>query len=509
MSKSVSHRTGRPDRERRQVVVVGAGPTGLLLAGDLAAAGVDTLLLERRSAESNLTRAFAVHARTLELLDARGLADDLVTAGRPVGALQLFGRIRVDLTRLPSRFPFVLIAPQYEVERRLEARATAAGAELRSGVEVVDLYQDADRVTLQIRDPSGTVRELTADHVVGCDGVHSTVREALGLPFPGRSVVRSVMLADVRLGVTPPDVLTVGAGPEGFAFVAPFGDGWYRIIAWDRADQRADDEPVDLAELRDITQRTLGTDYGMHDPRWMSRFHSDERQVPRYRVGRVFLAGDAAHVHSPAGGQGMNTGLQDAANLSWKLAAVVSGRAADRLLDSYHAERHPIGREVLRTSGALLQAAMLSGPASRWLRDHLAAVVTGFRPTGDRIARRVSGLAFSYGERGRSGQVGRRIGDQPVRLADGTRLRLYEVLRGGRLVVLLPSEGPLPDLGAWRDSAVPVLSDGTDRTCVLVRPDGYVAAVVRDADLGDRDRRLEEALTSWCGSRQVPVAGTR
>jgi 2-polyprenyl-6-methoxyphenol hydroxylase-like FAD-dependent oxidoreductase len=425
-----------------------------------------------------------------------------------VGSLQLFGRVRVDLSRLPSRFPFVLVVPQYELERRLEARATAAGAELRHGVEVVDLHQDADRVTLLVRDPSGAVHELTADYVVGCDGAHSTVRGALGMPFPGRSAVRSVMLADVRLDVAPPDVLTVDAGPEGFAFIAPFGDGWYRVIAWDRADQRDDDDPVNLDELRDITRRVLGTDYGMHDPRWMSRFHSDERQVPRYRVGRVFLAGDAAHVHSPAGGQGMNTGLQDAANLSWKLAAVVTGRASDRLLDSYHLERYPVGREVVRMSSGLLHLAMLSGRISRWLRDHVVAALTAFPPTGDRIARRVSGLAFSYRNRGRGSRlVGRRIGDQPVRLADGTTRRLYEVLRDGRFVVLLPPDGPLPDLGAWHACAVPALSAETDGACVVVRPDGYVASVATDADPGRRARRLEEALTSWCGTPTPPVVG--
>jgi 2-polyprenyl-6-methoxyphenol hydroxylase-like FAD-dependent oxidoreductase len=172
------------------------------------------------------------------------------------------------------------------------------------------------------------------------------------------------VLADVRLSGAPPDVLTVDATPEGFAFIAPFGDGWFRVIAWDRADQQADDAPVDFESLRTITRRVLGDDFGMTDPRWLSRFHSDERQVLRYRIGHVLLAGDAAHVHSPAGGQGMNTGLQDAANLSRKLAAVTTGRAPDSLLDTYQLERHPVGREVLRTSSALLRLAMLTRPST-------------------------------------------------------------------------------------------------------------------------------------------------
>src|ERR687884_906498 len=327
-----------------EVLVVGAGPTGLMLAGDLARAGVDCTVLERRAEESNLTRAFAVHARTLEMLDARGLADDLVTTGARVGALRVFGKLEVDLSRLPTRFPYVLVTPQYQTEGVLEERASALGAQIVRGAEGVGLRQDNDGVELDVRYKDGTSGTQQAAYAVGADGVHSKVRQTLDLPFPGHSVVPSVMLADVQLGEAPEEVLTANAAGEGFSFLAPFGDGWYRVIAWDRRRQLPDDAPLELEEIRDITQRVLGTDYGMHDPRWMSRFHSDERQVTHYRVGRVFLAGDAAHVHSPAGGQGMNTGLQDAANLGWKLAATVRGWAPPGLLDTYDDERHPAGR---------------------------------------------------------------------------------------------------------------------------------------------------------------------
>src|SRR5919108_1233361 len=330
-------------RSTDTVLVVGAGPTGLLLAGDLAAAGIACTVLERRADESNLTRAFAVHARTLELLDARGIADDLVATGTTVGTLRLFGKFQLDLSRLPSRFPFVLITPQYHTERLLTERAAALGAEIAHGAEVVGLRQDGGGVEVDVRQQGGTTRTRRAAYLVGADGVRSTVRQALGLPFPGRAVVRSMILADVRLDHAPAEVLTANASGDAFAFVAPFGDGWYRVIAWDRRRQLPDGAPVDPAEPPDVTRRAPGTDLGMGDPRWMSRFHSDERQAPSYRVGRVFLAGDAAHVHSPAGGQGMNTGLQDAANLSWKLAQVVGGHASPELLDSYQAERHPVG----------------------------------------------------------------------------------------------------------------------------------------------------------------------
>src|ERR671917_696877 len=351
-----------------EVVVVGAGPTGLMLAGDLARAGVGCTVLERRAEESNLTRAFAVHARTLVMLDARGLADNLVATGARVGALRVFGKLEVDLSRLPTRFPYVLVTPQYQTERVLEEHAVALGAQIVRGAEVVGLRQDNDGVELDVRYRDGTLGTRRAMYAIGADGVRSTVRQALALPFPGHSAAQSVMLADVRLSEAPEEVLTVNAAGDGFSFLAPFGDGWYRVIAWDRRRQLPDDAPVELDEIRDITRRVLGTDYGMRDPRWMSRFHSDERQVPKYRVGRVFLAGDAAHVHSPAGGQGMNTGLQDAANLSWKLIAVLRDGADDRLLDTYQAERHAVGKLVLRMSGTLVRAALLRGSAARLLR---------------------------------------------------------------------------------------------------------------------------------------------
>ena len=492
--------SGTPLRGSRTVVIVGAGPAGLLLAGDLATAGVDTLVLERRSTGSNLTRAFAVHARTLEVLDARGLADDLVAAGRPVPGLRLFGRVQVDLSRLPSRYPFVLVVPQYTLEGLLEARARASGAELLGGHEVVDVRRGEDTVDVVSRDAAGVLHEVTADYAVGCDGAHSSVRRALGIPFPGRSAVRSVMLGDVRLSETPPEVLTVDAGPAGFAFVAPFGDGWYRVLAWDRDDQQDDDVPVDFDRFTDVVRRVLGSDHGMSDPRWTSRFHSDERQVPDYRVGRVLLVGDAAHVHSPAGGMGMNTGLQDAANLSWKLALVATGRASADLLDSYQLERHPVGRRVLRASSALLRLAMSTHPVSRWARDHLGVALTRFPPTASRIAARISGLDVSYDGPGRRHpRVGERIGDCEVVAQDGSRQRLYETLRAGRFVVLLAPEDPLLGAAASEDGAVVVRGD-TGGACLLVRPDGHVASVVTDPDPDDRARALREALRSWCAA---------
>ncbi|MFI6205114.1 FAD-dependent monooxygenase [Streptomyces sp. NPDC051041] len=452
------------------VIVVGSGPTGLLLAGDLAAAGVPVTVLEKRPHRiSNLSRAFVVHARTLEQLDSRGLADALEAVGRPLDRLRLFGRLTVDLAGLPSRFRHLLVVPQYEVERILERRAVEAGAVFRHETEVTGLTQDADGVTVEVRGPDGAPGTLRAAYAVGADGMRSTVRRAVGLPFPGRSVIRSVVLADVRLAEEPEDLLTADAAGDAFAFLAPFGDGYHRVIAWHRERDVPDDRPVDLDEVREIARLALGRDFGMHDARWTSRFHSDERQAPAYRAGRVFLAGDAAHVHTPAGGQGMNTGLQDAANLSWKLAAVLRGHARPELLDTYQAERHPVGRSVLRSSGAIVRLAMAGRPWTRALRAALTTVLNHVGPAHRAVVARITGVGYRYpAPRGAHRLTGTRVPD--VALAGK---RLYEALRGGRFVLITPEAYRGGD-GRGDRLAVERWASGR-RTTVLVRPDGYVA----------------------------------
>jgi 2-polyprenyl-6-methoxyphenol hydroxylase-like FAD-dependent oxidoreductase len=473
--------------DQTEVIVVGAGPTGLLLAGDLAAAGVRVTILERRrDDETNMTRAFGVHARTLEQLDARGLADDLVTTGAHLDRLRLFEHVEVDLRRLPSRYPYLLITPQYNTERVLEERARKHGAEFVTGVTMTGLSQDAGGVDVQLAD--GSVRR--ASYVVGADGVRSAVRHALGLPYPGRSVLKSIMLADVKLARPMSDTLTVNGVGDCFAFIAPFGDGWYRVFAWDRTKQVADDAPLTFEEIVDVARRALGDDYGMHDPRWLTRFHSDERQVPRYRVGRVFLAGDAAHCHSPAGGQGMNTGLQDAANLGWKLAAEIHGWAPPWLLDSYNDERHPVGAEVLRSSGAIIRLAMIRSAVGRAARAAIGRRLLRIHRFADKVLGSLTGIGFAYdAPRGSHPSVGRRIAD--LALADGDRL--YEALREGKFVLL--SSAPY-DESSYADRLV-VAEPVEQMPLTLVRPDGYVAWATDDTDLADQQTTLDAALTHW------------
>ncbi|MER5563841.1 FAD-dependent oxidoreductase [Streptomyces sp. NPDC002506] len=492
------------------VAVVGAGPTGLLLAGDLAAAGLRVTLVERRPhGISNMTRAFGVHARTLEALDARGLAEELIKRGTPIEQMDMFGHVTLDMTRLRSRFPFLLISPQYEVEQLLERRAVAEGVQFCYGARLLSLRQDGGGVTAELAEryeraadghrsgagngggSGGGERRVAirARYLVGADGVHSGVREALGLPFPGAAVIRSIVLADVRLAKEPDVMLQLSGSGDSFALVAPFGDGYYRVMGWNRKRQVPDTEPVDLDELRAIAGEAFGTDYGMHDARWISRFHSDERQTPSYRVGRVFLAGDAAHVHSPAGGQGMNTGLQDAANLSWKLAAALHGRGADTeaLLDSYQAERHPVGAMVLRSSGALVRLAMAHNPLQRAGRSLVVRVLDLVRPVSDKAMGMISGLDIAYrAERGSHPLTGKRAID--LDLVEG---RLYELLRRGEFVLVTPRDGravaPRGVVAAhWRSGRGSTL---------LVRPDGYVAWACEGPDPAG----LHAALDRWTG----------
>ena len=460
---------------RVDVLVVGAGPTGLLAAGDLARAGRSVTVLERWATVNPCSRAFVTMPRTLEVLDARGVADDLIHTAHRTPGVEIFGGARIDLTHLRSRYRFAAITPQTNVDRVLGRYAAAKGADVRRGLELIGLHQDADGVTVSARpkdDDDPNHRSVwRASYLIGADGAHSTVRRLLGADFPGKTILSSIVLADVKLRHGPTGGgLTLGSTRDVFGFLAPYdrndGDGsWYRAMLWDRHHQVPDSEPVAAAEVVDILGRAMNRDVGVAEVGWLSRFHCDERQVDQYRHGRVFLAGDAAHVHSPMGGQGMNTGIQDAANLTWKIDAVLGG-ADDHVLQTYHAERQPIGKRVLLQSGLMARGVSLHPRLARGARNLLARCLLGTPPIRDAVVGSFAGTGLRYPRRRRDHRlVGTRADEIPL-----VEARLTELQRTPGFV-LIRERGAPPTchpglLGAERRD---------DGPTALVRPDGYIA----------------------------------
>jgi 2-polyprenyl-6-methoxyphenol hydroxylase-like FAD-dependent oxidoreductase len=481
------------------VLVVGAGPTGLTAAGDLARAGRSVAVLERWPAINPSSRAFATMARTLEVLDARGIADGLLRHAHKAPGVTIFGGARIDLTHLHSPYQFAMITPQTEVEQALGAYAVAQGADIRRGIEVVGLEQDADgvRVTTRLRGVSADLHtQWRAEYLIGADGAHSTVRALLGVDFPGKTILSSIVLADVKLAHGPTGGgLTLGSTRNEFAFLAPYDrhetDGsWYRAMVWDRKHQVPDSEPVDDNEIVDVLARAMKSELGLLEVGWKSRFHCEERQVEQYRRGRVFLAGDAAHVHSPMGGQGMNTGIQDAANLAWKIAAVLAG-ADDAVLDSYQDERHPIGKRVVLQSGLMARGVTLRPRIARGIRNILAPKLLRIPRMRDAVAGSFAGTTLRYAHRaGESVLVGTRATQIPL-IQD----RLTELQREpGFLLIRESGRSPVEVIDlhqAERADSGPA---------VLVRPDGYIAWAGESANCSE----WLDALARWAAPAERP-----
>ncbi|GAA2547175.1 monooxygenase [Winogradskya consettensis] len=396
------------------ILIVGAGPTGLWLAAELRLGGASVTVLEARQERNPHSKALTIHPRTIELLDCRGLAEPFLAAGLRIPSGH-FGGLpdRMDFSVLDTPFPFTLAVLQARTEELLEAHAIAQGATVRRGCTVTGLT--ATGVELE----GGEVVE--ARYVVGCDGTRSTVRTAAGIDFPGTDANAWGWLGDVVLGSPPAPGQANISGPAGGLMIVPLPGGIHRLVGSDPGSDRPG--ALTFEEFRDAVARIAGTDFGMRDPVWLSRFGNATRQATAYRKGRVLLAGDAAHMHFPAGGVGMNVGIQDAHNLGWKLAAVCTGRADDTLLDTYHGERHPVGAELLRhtrAQTALLTAYSAEGVA---LRQVLSGLIATAPDMSRELAERLSGLSVAYA-------TGRRVPDH--RLPDGSTL--FRRLRGGRHV---------------------------------------------------------------------------
>ncbi|MEV8310835.1 rifampin monooxygenase [Streptomyces flavidovirens] len=469
------------------VIVVGGGPTGLMLAGELRLHGVHVVVLERLTEPTEQSRGRGLHARSVEMMDQRGLLGRFLAVSEKFQVGGLFGGI---VKPWPDRFdtahPYGLATPQPVTERLLNERALELGAEIRRGCEVVGLSQETEGVTVELAD--GT--HLRSRYLVGCDGGRSVVRKRLGVGFPGEPAKVETLLGDMEVTEDPATIAAVVAEVRKTQLrfgAIPEGDGVYRIIV--PADGVSEDRTTapTLEEFKQQLRATAGTDFGVHSPRRLSRFGDATRQAERYRVGRVLLAGDAAHIHPPTGGQGLNLGVQDAFNLGWKLAAEVNGWAPEGLLDSYHAERHPVGARVLDNTRA--QITLLgTDPGATALRE-LFSKLMDF----EEVNQYVTGIITAVGVRYDFGEghelLGRRMRD--VKLKQG---RLYELMHGGR-GLLLDQTGGLSVAG-WADRVDHVVdvSEELDAPAALLRPDGHVAWI------GEDQRDLLSRLPKWFGA---------
>jgi 3-(3-hydroxy-phenyl)propionate hydroxylase len=482
------------------VVIAGAGPTGMMLAAELTLAGADVAVVERRAdPELPGSRAGGLHARSIEVLDQRGIADRFLSQGKTYPVVH-FATIQLDISDFPSRHPYTLGLWQSHIERILAGWVSELGVAVYRGREVIGFTPDDSGVDVELSD--GT--RLRAQYLVGCDGGRSLIRKAAGIDFPGWDPSTSSLIAEAEMAEEPE--LGVRRDERGIHGIGRLEDGKRVRIVVREEYPGASAEPT----LRDLSQALIavwGTDFGVRSPTWISRFTDMTRQAASYRAGRVLLAGDAAHVHFPIGGQGLNTGLQDAVNLGWKLAQVVSQTSQDSLLDTYHAERHPVGARVLRTTMA---GTALSRSDAR--TDALLGTVSELLSMDEprkRYAGELSGLDIHYDLGEGHPLLGRRMPDLDLATAGGP-LRVFALLHDARPVLLHLGEPGTVDITAWADRVqlvdakyagpweLPVLGEVSAPAAVLIRPDGYVAWTGDPADPGLRD-----ALAVWFGSPAV------
>ena len=488
------------------VVIVGAGPTGLMLAGELALPGIDVAIVERRGNQDlSGQRAGGLHARTIEVLDQRGIADRFLAAGQ-LAQVCGFAGTRLDISDFPTRHAYVLALRQQPIERILAGWVDEMAVPIYRGREVTGFAQDAAGVDVVLADGAS----LRAHYLVGCDGGRSLIRKAAGIEFPGADPTISHLIAEAEIVDEPEWGIRHDA--IGIHAFSRLENG--RIVGVLVTEQQTGSarEPT-LPDLSAALVAHYGRDFGIHSLRSISRFTDMARQAENYRRGRVLLAGDAAHVHYPAGGQGLNTGVQDAVNLGWKLAQVIGRTSPDSLLDSYHAERHPVAARVLQNTMAAV-ALNRQDERSKALRDIVSSLLALDEPR-KRIAAQLSGLDIRYDLGVGHPLLGRRMPDLDLVTAGGA-LRTFTLLHDARAVLINFADAGQLDVAPWADRVrrvdaqyagaweLPAIGPVIAPAAVLIRPDGYVAWVGEGTDQG-----LSEALTLWFGARAAALQADR
>ncbi len=481
---------------RHAVVIAGAGPTGLMLAGELALARVDVAIVERRANQDvEGSRAGGLHSRTIEMLDQRGIAERFLSRGKVMQGAG-FAMIPLDLSDFPTRHAYVLALLQESIERALGAWVLELGVPIYRALDVMGFAQDAAGVDVELSDG----RSLRAKYLVGCDGGRSVIRKQAGIDFPGWDPSITYLIAEVDMTEEP--AWGMRRDDRGVNGLGKLDDGKRVRVVLNEPSVMQGDKPT-IGELREALIAVYGTDFGVHNVTWLSRFSDSARQAASYRERRVLLAGDAAHVHSPTGGQGLNIGVQDAVNLGWKLAQVVNGTSSESLLDTYQAERHPIAARVLKTTMAAT-ALNRGDDRTKALYEAMTELLRMDEPR-KRYAAMMSGLDVHYDFGTAHALVGRRMPDLDVVIGSDSQ-RTFMLLHEARPVLLNLAEPDAIDIAPWADRVnridaqyagvweLPVLGAVAPPAAVLIRPDGYVAWAGDGTDNG-----LHDALTTWFG----------